>query len=344
MIDGSTLVGIVIIGRNEGERLQACLASVVHSGYRVVYVDSGSSDNSVFFARSLGVDVLELDLSTPFSAARARNTGFYRLLELSAETRYVQFMDGDCVLMPTWLGTAVDFLDVNADFAIACGRRRERFPEASLYNRLIDLEWDTPIGEANSCGGDSLVRVAAFVAVGGFNPAVVAGEEPEMCVRLRAAGWRIMRLDCEMTRHDAAMTRFGQWWKRAIRSGYGGLAVYQRTAGQVPRPFARQIVSARIWVIGWPLLMLIACSVGAVFGGPKGAIAMGVVVALAVPALILRIVWRRVRRGTPFRVALPYSLLIMISKVPEILGQLRWLKESRQGIAPRVIEHRSADS
>jgi glycosyltransferase involved in cell wall biosynthesis len=45
-------VGLVIIGRNEGERLRRCLASVGAGGCDVVYVDSGSTDGSSEVARS----------------------------------------------------------------------------------------------------------------------------------------------------------------------------------------------------------------------------------------------------------------------------------------------------
>ena len=65
-------IGVIAIGRNEGERLRRCLDSVVGKGFSVVYVDSNSTDGSVDFARSVGAEVVELDMSLPFSAARAQ--------------------------------------------------------------------------------------------------------------------------------------------------------------------------------------------------------------------------------------------------------------------------------
>ena len=214
-------VGIVVIGRNEGERLVRCLASCHSQAPVIVYVDSGSSDESVDAAARLGATVVKLDTSRPFNAARARNEGFATLTAQNHNVRFVQFVDGDCELDGNWLATAVPFLSGRNDVAVVCGRRRERHPEKSVYNALCDLEWDTPIGEAAVCGGNSLVRADAFEAVGGFDARLIAGEEPELCARLRQAGWKIWRLDAEMTSHDAAMTRFGQWWRRAVRSGYG---------------------------------------------------------------------------------------------------------------------------
>jgi len=156
----------------------------------------------------MGADVVALDMDLPFTAARARNAGVDALMAMPTPPDFVQFIDGDCELQPGWIETALAFLQKNPEAAVACGRRRERFPEASVYNRLIDLEWDTPVGQASACGGDALMRADAVQQAGGFNPNLIAGEEPELCVRLRAAGWQIWRLDAEMiwrpwSRHGA---------------------------------------------------------------------------------------------------------------------------------------------
>jgi GT2 family glycosyltransferase len=213
-------VGVVIIGRNEGERLIKCLASVKSDTSNIVYVDSGSTDDSIAAAKQVGAFVVSLDLTQPFTAARARNEGFAALKALKPEVCFVQFVDGDCVLVPGWLAFALMFIEQRDDIAIVCGRRRELRPGASIYNQLCDVEWDTPVGESSECGGDTLVRAKAFEEVGGFRPKLIAGEEPELCVRLREIGWKIWRIDAEMSRHDAAITRFAQWWVRAVRGGH----------------------------------------------------------------------------------------------------------------------------
>lgn len=71
-------VAAVAIGRNEGARLVACLESMVGRVDPIIYVDSGSTDNSVAEARARGAEVVELDMSIPFTAARARNAGAAR--------------------------------------------------------------------------------------------------------------------------------------------------------------------------------------------------------------------------------------------------------------------------
>lgn len=213
-------VGAVVIGRNEGERLRNCLESLSQHLNHITYVDSGSSDNSVNLATKMGVIVVQLDMSQPFTAARARNAGFKALVSNNPDLKYVQFIDGDCQLVSGWLEASTNYLEQHGDYAVTCGRRRERFPEKSIYNQLCDFEWDTQIGESIACGGDALMRIDAVISVNGFNETMIAGEEPELCLRLRRSGWKIFRLDEEMTLHDAAITKFSQWWQRSKRAGF----------------------------------------------------------------------------------------------------------------------------
>jgi hypothetical protein len=250
--DPRTTCGVVVIGRNEGERLRRCIDSVVHVAGPVVYVDSGSSDGSVAMARSRDVSVVELDMTVPFSAARARNAGFEHLRSVAPKLVYVQFVDGDCEVDSAWLGKAVEFLNRNPEVVAVCGRRRERFPERTIFNALCDIEWDTPVGETRACGGDSMMRIDAFEAVHGFRADLIAGEEPELCVRLRANGGKIWRLNAEMTMHDAAMTRIGQWWKRAKRAGYAFAEGASLHGAPPERHYVPQARRALLWGLAMP--------------------------------------------------------------------------------------------
>ena len=259
-------IGIVAIGRNEGPRLPACLQSALGASGAVVYVDSGSTDTSVQLARDLGAAVVELDLSIPFTAARARNEGFSQLLKLAPDTAFVQFVDGDCEIAAGWLKAAADTLAADNRLAVVCGRRRERSPEASLYNKLVDIEWNTPVGPAKSCGGDAMFRVAAFREAGGFDAAIIAGEEPELCFRLRQKEWTIQRIDHEMTLHDAAMTSFVQWWKRNVRAGHA-YAQGAHLHGHSPEHYnIRSTRSNWVWGLMLPLGIVIAATLTRGFG------------------------------------------------------------------------------
>lgn len=249
--------GAVIIGRNEGERLQQCFSSLLDHVKAIVYVDSGSTDGSIALARNLKIPVVSLDLCTPFTAARARNAGVIELLKQQPDLLYIQFVDGDCELNSDWVHQASVFLSKHQQHAVVCGRRRERFPDHSVYNTLCDIEWDTPIGDVDACGGDALVRAKAFLSVDGYRDDMIAGEEPEMCFRMRRLGWKIRRLDTEMTLHDAAITSFRQWWKRSQRAGYAYAEGFFLHGQTTERYRQRELCSILTWSIILPLLIFI---------------------------------------------------------------------------------------
>ena len=248
-------VAAVVIGRNEGARLLRCLKSIENKVDLVVYVDSGSTDGSAEAANDTGATVIELDMNRPFTAARARNVG---AAVLPDEIAYIQFVDADCAVHPGWIAAAHTFLNDTPDAAVACGRRRETAPETSIYNRLCDAEWDTPIGQARSCGGDALIRREAFQQVGGFRDDLIAGEEPEMCVRIRQAGWTVWRLDHEMTLHDAAITRFSQWWTRSKRAGHAYAEGAYLHGAPPEKHCVAQTRRAVIWGLAIPAAIILA--------------------------------------------------------------------------------------
>lgn len=316
-------VGVVVIGRNEGERLQRCLASLHSASSTIVYVDSGSTDGSPSLARDTGAEVVDLDMSVPFTAARARNEGFARLLISQPEVEFVQFVDGDCEVVAGWIDAARDFLMHHPEHAVVCGRRRERFPERSVYNRMCDDEWDTPIGDALACGGDAMMRVSAFQAVSGYRDSLIAGEEPELCLRLRQNGWRIHRLDRDMTLHDAAITRFGQWWKRTIRSGHAFAEGCWLHGAPPERHWVRETKRALIWGALLPVIIMAM----AVFNLPIAG-----VLALAYPLQWTRLAWRT---KSPIS-----SAFMMLGKFAEAWGALKFHMSRLQGTAGQIIEYK----
>jgi GT2 family glycosyltransferase len=311
----------VVIGRNEGARLLRCLDSLKGRAGRVVYVDSGSTDDSIAEARARGVEVVTLDTALPFTAARARNAGLVQVADDPA-IAFVQFVDGDCEVQPDWLETARDFLVARPGVAVVCGRRRERFPEATFWNRLTDEEWEAPAGKVRACGGDALMRREALDQVAGFNPGLIAGEEPELCVRLRQAGWEIWRVPEEMTLHDAAMTKISQWWQRCRRAGYTyaeGVAMH----GAPPeRHNVARLRRTVLWGAILPLAVLIAV--------------------LVTPyALVLLLIWPlQVLRLHLKGMRLSSAAFLLLGKFAELQGAAGWAwRRFRRGPA-RLIEYK----
>ena len=325
-------IGVVAIGRNEGQRLNRCLASATSPNSTIVYVDSGSTDNSVETAQDLGATTVTLDLSLPFTAARARNAGFQRLLQVLPDLEMVQFVDGDCEIVAGWLEKAEEVLRGNSNVAVVCGRRRELYPKASLYNHLCDMEWDTPIGLTQSCGGDALMRVEALVQVGGFDANLIAGEEPDLCFRLREKDWNIVRIDVEMTRHDAAMTHFSQWLRRSIRTGHAFAEGNARHGRSAERFWARETRSALFWGLGVPALMLLAFPA-------IGTLSLGIAGIYGI--LMVRTYRNARRRGFAPEDARLYAFYCVAGKTPEALGQLTYWLSRLTGRRQSLIEYKT---
>jgi GT2 family glycosyltransferase len=324
---------IVAIGRNEGEGLVACLRSALSQVERVVYVDSGSTDGSVAMARELGAEVVELDTTIPFTAARARNAGFERLSGGSDGLAFVQFIDGDCELHADFIRHARTAMQAAENVVVVCGRRSERDPSHSPYNRLCDMEWDTPIGEAEECGGDALFRAEAFAAVGGYADDLIAGEEPELCVRLRARGGRVLRIDAAMTLHDARMDTFGQWWSRSVRAGHAAAEGVARHEAFANGDLGRQVRSAWSWAIGLPA----AAAIASIALGSPGPLLL----LLAYPLQIARIAARRPRPNFSQQDQWLYASACVLGKLPNVQGQIRYRLGRLTGRRSALIEYKA---
>lgn len=326
----ASYVAAVVIGRNEGQRLVACLVSLLNSVERIVYVDSGSSDNSLKKAEELGGECLSLDMDQPFTAARARNEGANYLLQKYPDIKVIQFIDGDCEIQKDWLHKAESFLDENNEYAVVCGRRRERFPERSIYNQLCDIEWNTPSGDAAACGGDALIRADAFRQVNGYRDDLIAGEEPEMCFRLREKGWKIYRLDEEMTLHDAAITKFSQWWNRAKRAGYAyaSLSFLHGTSAESFK--VKEVVSILLWGGVLPVLVVFLSTLhlGAFF------------LLLLYPLQICRLTLKFKSLNKPKKVTMSYAVSTVIAKFPQFVGIMKFAVNRLLGDDAHIIEYK----
>lgn len=319
-------LGAVAIGRNEGERLKACLRSLVAQCERVVYVDSGSTDGSLDFARSLGVEVVELDRTIPFTAARARHAGF-QALEVGGVPEFVQFVDGDCRVEGDWLKAGLAHLESHPKLGLVTGWRSEIHPEASLYNAMFELDWRRPAGPIRTCGGDMMVRSLAYQSINGFRPDVIAAEDDDFCLRLGKAGWGLERLPLQMTWHDAAMTRFSAWWRRSIRDGHG----FAQVGHLHPEHFKRE--RARVWLWGavLPVIFLLG-----LFVAPF----LSLLIVLAYLASWARSALRLRKAGRPLGSAFAQAFLLTISKFPNLWGMLTFYKRRSGGAQMQIIEYK----
>jgi GT2 family glycosyltransferase len=277
----------------------------------------------------MGATVLDVRPTRP-SAALGRNAGWR-----AARAPWVLFLDGDTILAPDFVAAALPHR-VEARRAIVWGHRREIAPQASLFNRVLDLDWIYAPGPTEFCGGDALVRRAALEDVGGFDATLIAGEEPELCRRLRGRGWTILHLDVPMTGHDLAMTHWRQYWRRAFRAGhaYAEVAARFRASGD---PFWQDVVRHNrlhgTLVAGLPLAAL-AAALALRAWWPLAA------AALLLAALSLRTAWRVGWKSRDPLTRVLYGIHSHLQQVPILLGQLAWSRDQRRGRRRALIEYK----
>ena len=331
-------LSIVVIGRNEGQRLARCLGSISQvrgvAVKGVVYVDSGSVDGSPEYAASMGCHVVELDPSRPFSAARARNEGFTWVMEHNPDVPFIQFLDGDCSLAEDWLEKGLSVLTERPDVGVACGHVHELCPGATIYNQLCDLEWQQAPGEIRSSGGRFLIRTEVYRAVGGFRPDVIAAEDDEFCVRVRRTGAKILMVDADMARHDMAMTRFSQWWRRSKRTGHAFAHVSALHGRSVDRYFVADC--RRIWIWGL-ILPVLALSLAPVTHGLSL-----LLLTCAYGLQFARTFIRGRQRGWSARQAAIYSIFTVLFKFPALTGLLEYYWRQWRSHDFTIIEYKGS--
>lgn len=332
------LLSVVVIGRNEGARLTRCLESVaqlrgVAGEIEVIYADSNSSDGSPARARAMGAMALEVNPALP-TAAIGRNAGWR-----AAHGEFVLFLDGDTIVHPEFAAQAIRALE-DPQVAIVWGHRREIRPWDSVYNRVLDLDWIYAPGDTEFCGGDAVMRRAVLADVDGYDENLIAGEEPEMCRRIRAKGWRILHIDAPMTGHDLAMTRWGQYWKRALRAGYAYAQVSARFRGSGD-PFweadrRRNISRGRFWIGLW----VVAVAVSLALRSP-----WGVLFALAVTTLLaLRSAWKARWKCSDPGTLILYGYHSHLQQIPILIGQWQYARDVRNGRRRGLIEYKEPAS
>jgi glycosyltransferase involved in cell wall biosynthesis len=335
LVDGiAGLVSVVVIGRNEGERLRRCLQSIARmkrSGFEVevIYVDSGSEDGSVLLAKGEGARVVALQPERP-SAALGRNAG-WRV----ARGATILFLDGDTVLHTDFVVESLPDLWAN-DVGIVWGHRRELHTERSVYNRVLDLDWIYLPGPTLYCGGDALFRRGLLHTTGGFDELLIAGEEPELCRRIAALGHVILHVDRPMTGHDLAITRFQQYWKRSTRAGHAYAEVADQVEASGMQFWREETVRNR----NRALLLLTLCCVGVVGSVYFRSLLPAVFVVLFFAAIVGRSAWKaRWKSDDPVTLML-FGVHSHLQQIPIFFGQLQYKWNRRKGKRARLVEYK----
>ena len=318
-------------------RASACWrasSSVRSLGCPVVYVDSGSTDGSLERgARRCATSRSALDPARPFSAARARNEGLRALVAARPELRLVQFLDGDCTLLPGWLEAAEPAMAADPRVPSSSARCASGTPKRRIYNRLCALEWRSPPGDLTNfgaLGGIMLVRADVFMRVGGFNEQVIAGEDSEFGVRVAVAGFKVTKIARRMATHDADIQRFAQWWRRAVRGGHAIGQRFSLHGRGAMRDCARERRSVLVWGLALPATIL------ALAPATHG---LSLLLAGGYAVLGQRIARYRRGQGDSGADARLYARFVVIGKFAEAWGLLKFYVNNMAGRF-RIIEYK----
>jgi glycosyltransferase involved in cell wall biosynthesis len=328
------LLSVVVIGRNEGERLAACLHSVQHmrrDGFTVetIYVDSGSVDGSVELAEAMGARVVALSPERP-SAALGRNAGWRAGLG-----EMILFLDGDTILDPEFVAASLP--EFNApEIAIVWGHRRETRPRSSMYVRMLDLDWIYAPGFTPYCGGDALMRRVVLESVGGFDDTLIAGEEPELCRRIAAKGFRILHVDRKMTGHDLAIHHFSQYWRRNTRAGYAFAEVSDMLKARGESFWEEEAVKNRNRALTH-IAVLLAGVLGSVL--LRSALPLALMIAFFA-AISLRSALKNRWKTDDWVALLLFGIHSHFQQLPIFWGQLKYKWNRRRGTRQKLVEYK----
>jgi glycosyltransferase involved in cell wall biosynthesis len=328
------VLSIVVIGRNEGERLRRCLESIraMQSDAipsEVIYVDSGSVDGSVALAEMCGARTISLQPKRP-SAALGRNAGWR-----AARGEMVLCLDGDTILAPEFVARALPEFE-DAEIAVVWGHRRELYPKSSLYIRALDLDWIYAPGRTRYCGGDAIFRRSVLQSTSGFDEGLIAGEEPELCRRIEASGYAILHIDCAMTGHDLAITRWGQYWKRSTRAGHAFAEVSERYK-DAEYPFWVAEADRNRKRVGQLALLLVVTIAGCVLLRSVLPLIAG---ACVFAFLAARSAWKA-RWKTDDWIALAlYGVHSHVQQIPIYVGQLQYRWNRQKGKRSMLFEYK----
>lgn len=329
-------LSVVIIGRNEGERLIRCIRSVrtmsnfSSDNTEIIYVDSDSTDNSPAQAKALGAKVLTVHPERP-AAAIGRNAGWK-----AAKAPYILFLDGDTILDPDFVTAALQQFKQHPQAAIVWGHRRELYPEKSWYQRVLDLDWVYPPGLAEFCGGDALMRRDVLAEIDGYNPQLIAGEEPEMCQRIRAKGYEIWHIDHAMTLHDLAITRWSQYWRRAVRAGHA-YAEVSNLLKNTETPLWERDAKRNLMLA----IILISVAIFGLAGSLFFSSMLPFLLSLGFfTAISIRTAWKCRWKSTDIMSLILYGVHSHFQQIPIAFGQLSYYYLRWQGKRRGLIEYK----
>lgn len=255
-VEAAPAFTIIIKALNEEKRIEACLRSVLpvcaqlHG--EVILADSLSTDRTIEIAARFKVTIVQMLSADDRGCGAALQLGYQ-----FARGKYIYVLDADMTLEPGFLRIAIDYLEAHPDVA-AVGGRLVDLQLNNLADKRRSARYAALLQEqvVTSLGGGGLYRRSAIDAVGYLaHRWLPACEEAELGVRLRCAGWRLIRLPqtalvhCGHNETSAQMLR--RLWRNQRMQAYG---IFLRSA--IGKPWLAGAVKGCWFVFIAPVLFL----------------------------------------------------------------------------------------
>lgn len=248
-------LSIVIIGKNADWSIGRLLNSIMlntpaQATSEIIYVDSASTDRTLEIVRGYPVKIVKLSSSYPLCASAGRFIG-----SQYATGKYIAFFDSDMELAGGWLQLAMRTMDEQEKIGVVSGiiLDAERTAESGLPkeapsylgNCLTDIRY---------AGNAAMFRHEVLIAAGNWNPYLISDEEPELCLRIRHMGFRVVQLSlpvsCHYTYPFSEISTLLSRRKRRLFLGYGQVLRYHLRTGLLLTYFLER---------GWAILPAVAC-------------------------------------------------------------------------------------
>jgi len=219
-------LAVIMISRNQSWNIGRLINSVIQetggfSKKEILLVDSASTDDTIRFAIEYPIKIIRLHPDQRLTAAAGRYVGLK-----NTESEYVLFLDGDMEIFPGWLNRALEVIHQDPKIAAITGERIDLPRQTAMKDPPVPPIIADDYGiVVRKCGGAALYRRNLLNKVGSFNPYLYSDEEPELCLRLRLAGYKIIKLQHPISYHFteppvSVKTKFARW-KRNLYLGAG---------------------------------------------------------------------------------------------------------------------------
>jgi glycosyltransferase involved in cell wall biosynthesis len=230
MIKPKITIGVCV--RNCEDYVNYAIESILdqdfpHELMEVIFVDDGSTDNTLSTVQEY---VSTMDIPARIFHTSWQGLGSARTIVVkNARGKYIIWVDGDMIMQGGYVRKLVEFMEQHPEVGIAKGKQALE-PRGNLVanleayaraaGRMVDYQCEKARLKALGTGG-CIYRVEAIEQAGGFDQNLRGhGEDWDIEIRLRAAGWSLHTVDTEFSDYEKYGLTWRNLWSRYWLRGY----------------------------------------------------------------------------------------------------------------------------